>query len=163
MHRNMAAVLIIAHAPLASALKSVAAHVYADCGHAVEALDVAPTATPASAHAQARALLTSGGELDWLVLTDVFGATPCNAALMLAEPAGAAGQPPLNVRVVSGVNVPMLWRALCYAGEPLDALTARAVLGAGQGVMLLSPTQKQNQSQPTSPIAREQVDHHRQQ
>lgn len=162
MHCNMAAVLIIAHAPLASALKSVAAHVYADRGHAVEALDVPPTATPASVHEQARALLMRGAERDWLVLTDVFGATPCNAAQMLAEPAGEA-VPALNVRVVSGVNVPMLWRALCYAGEPLDALTARAVLGAGQGVMLLSPTQIQDQSQPTSPIAREQVDHHRQQ
>ena len=163
MHCNMAAVLIIAHAPLASALKSVAAHVYAESGHAVEALDVPPTATPAGVHAQALVLMARGTERDWLVLTDVFGATPCNAALMLAEPGPSPPPDAPNVRVISGVNVPMLWRALCYADEPLDALTARAVLGAGQGVMLVSPVQKQNQSQPTAPIAREQVDHHRQQ
>lgn len=140
MQCNMAAVLIVAHAPLASALKAVASHVYADCGHAVEALDVGPGATPEGVRDDARALMQRGApgrEDDWLVLTDVFGATPCNAALMLSDPA--------HVRVVTGVNVPMLWRTLCYADESLDALVARAVGGAIQGVMQVAPARPQNQ------------------
>lgn len=153
MHRNMAAVLIVAHAPLATALKAVAGHVYAGCGHAVEALDVGPEATPEAVRDAARALIAAGTEPDWLVLTDVFGATPCNAALMLADPA--------HVRVVAGVNVPMLWRTLCYANEPLEALVTRAVGGATQGVMQLAPARPQNQS-PTA-LPRDPVDHHHQQ
>ena len=153
MRRNMPAVLIVAHAPLASALKTVAAHVYADCGHAVEALDVPPTATADEVQALARAVMDRGPEHDWLVLTDVFGATPCNAMLRLADPA--------HVRVVTGVNVPMLWRTLCYADEPLDALAARAVSGASQGVMQVAPTRPQNQN-PTV-FGCDQVDHHHQQ
>jgi PTS system ascorbate-specific IIA component len=133
----MPAVLIVAHAPLATALKSVADHVYANCGHAVEALDVDPAATPEDVQAQALVLMTHGSERDWLVLTDVIGATPCNAALRLADPA--------HVRVVTGVNVPMLWRTLCYADESLDLLVTRAVSGASQGVMQLAPTRPQNQ------------------
>ena len=40
----MAAVLLIAHAPLASALLSVAGHCYAEKGHLFEAIDVEPPA-----------------------------------------------------------------------------------------------------------------------
>ena len=153
MHCNMPAVLIVAHAPLASALKAVAKHVYADCGHPVEALDVPPTASPDEVQALARAVMDQGTERDWLVLTDVFGATPCNAMLRLADPA--------HVRIVTGVNVPMLWRTLCYADETLDALAARAVSGASQGVMQVAPTRPQNQN--PNAIGRDQVDHHHQQ
>jgi PTS system ascorbate-specific IIA component len=153
MRCNMAAVLIVAHAPLASALKAVAGHVYADCRHAVVALDVDPGATPEQVRDSARALMNDGAEPDWLVLTDVFGATPCNAALLLSDPQ--------HVRVVTGVNVPMLWRTLCYSDEPLEALVARAVGGATQGVMQLAPARPQNQS--PAALTRDQVDHHHQQ
>ena len=53
-----------------------------------------------------------------LVLTDVFGATPSNIAQRLADGP--------QIKVVTGINVPMLWRVLNYAHEPLDALVARA-------------------------------------
>ncbi len=153
MHCNMAAVMIIAHAPLASALQAVGRHVYADSGRRLLALDVAAEATPEQVLAQARALMADSGEADWLVLTDVFGATPCNAALALADPA--------HVRVVSGVNVPMLWRALCYAGDTLDTVAARALAGATQGVMAVTPTRPQNQN--SRAIARDSIDDHHQQ
>jgi mannose PTS system EIIA component len=52
----------------------------------------------------------------------------------------------VHVRVVTGVNVPMLWRTLCYADEPLEALVARALAGATQGVMQASPTRPQQQA-----------------
>ena len=58
-----------------------------------------------------------------LILTDVFGATPCNTVQRLAD-----GQ---HVKVITGVNVPMLWRALNYASEPLDTLVTRALAGSG--------------------------------
>jgi mannose PTS system EIIA component len=48
--------------------------------------------------------------------------------------------------VVAGVNVPMLWRVLCYAAEPLDLLVTRAVSGATQGVMQVAVSRPQNQS-----------------
>lgn len=157
MRCNMAAVLILAHAPLASALQAVAGHVYADCGPPVLALDVEPSATHEQVRDRARALMATAPGADWLVLTDVFGATPCNAAMLLSDP--------LHVRVVTGVNVPMLWRSLCYAQEPLDSVVARAVDGAAQGVMQVSTARPQNQSPTAFPRdpARDQVDHHHQQ
>jgi len=136
----VAAVLLIAHAPLASALLSVAGHCYEEKGHLFEAIDVEPTMSPETVESLARAALARLSAPEVLVLTDVFGATPCNVAQRLADG--------VNIRVVAGVNVPMLWRSLCYLGEPLDALVARAVSGASQGVMQVAQTRPQNQVQP---------------
>jgi PTS system ascorbate-specific IIA component len=139
----VAAVLLIAHAPLASALLSVAGHCYEEKGHLFEAIDVEPTMSAETVEALARAALARLNAPEVLVLTDVFGATPCNVAQRLSDG--------VSVRVVAGVNVPMLWRSLCYLGEPLDALVARAVSGASQGVMQVAQTRPQNQVQ--SPLS----------
>jgi PTS system mannose-specific IIA component len=88
-----------------------------------------------------------------LILADVFGATPCNAALAAADG--------VRVRVVAGVNVPMLWRTLCYQDKPLDDLVNRAVAGAGQGVMHVAVPRRQNQAVPAH--HHDQVEHHHQQ
>jgi mannose PTS system EIIA component len=66
--------------------------------------------------------------------------------------------------VVAGVNVPMLWRTLCYASQPLDELVGRAVAGASQGVMQVGSARRQNQGGPGGPgPANDQVQHHHQQ
>lgn len=123
----MPGLLIIAHAPLASSLKVVAQHTFPDCARELCALDVWPDTPPEDIEAAARELLRQVCDPYALVFTDVFGATPCNVAQRLAD-----GR---FVRVIAGVNVPMLWRSLCYAGEPLEALASRAMAGATQGVM----------------------------
>ena len=133
----MAGLLLIAHAPLASSLKAVVAHVFPN-ESGIEAVDVAPEATPEQVEEAARAALGSIGETEVLVLTDVFGATPCNVAMRLADGG--------HVRVVVGVNVPMLWRAVTYRKNPLAALVDRAVSGAVQGVMQLAPSRPQTQT-----------------
>lgn len=128
----MTGLLLIAHAPLASALAAVAQHTFPNCTAQLAALDVTPDMSIDEAEAQARALLLAKGQGDVLVLTDVFGATPCNAAQRLQDEAG-------HVRVLSGVNVPMLWRSLCYSSEPLEVLVARALEGGARGMVQPEP------------------------
>ncbi len=142
----MAGLLIIAHAPLASALKLAAQHCFPDAAHTLHALDVPPNLPPDEVRAQARLLLAAAIEGDplgeALVLADVFGATPCNAVQGLADG--------VHVKVVTGVNLPMLWRTLNYASQPLDTLTSVAMAGGTHGVMQIASSRQQNQvSQPT--------------
>ncbi len=134
----MPGLLIIAHAPLASSLKSVAEHTFPDCAQRLETLDVSPDMSIEEIEAAARGLLQKIGQPEALIFTDVFGATPCNVAQRLADG--------LKIRVIAGVNVPMLWRSLCYADDSLDALVARAVSGATQGVMQVATSRPQNQT-----------------
>src|SRR5688500_12138658 len=102
----MTGLLIIAHAPLASSLKSVAEHAFPDCAAHLQTLDVPPDMSPEDIEQRARQLLKSMNADEAVIFTDVFGATPCNAAQRLADG--------VHVKVVTGVNVPMLWRAICY-------------------------------------------------
>lgn len=120
-------ILLIAHAPLGQALRDCALHVFSDCAGDISVLDVPPHESPEVTLAAAQRLLADSGAARTLVLTDVFGATPSNLAQRLVE-----GTP---ARLLVGVNVPMLLRALCYRHEPLTQQAERALAGGQQGML----------------------------
>jgi mannose PTS system EIIA component len=146
-------ILLIAHAPLAHALRDCALHVFADCADDVSVLDVPPDESPEATLAQAQTLLAHSGAERTLVLSDVFGATPSNVAHRLVE-----GTP---ARLLVGVNLPMLLRALCYRHESLEQQTARALAGGQQGILQVGTG-----SAPQNQISRKEHgqdrDHHQQ-
>src|SRR3954463_12383438 len=109
----MNAILLIAHAPLANAMRQCALHVFPDCGAAVTAIDVQPNLSPEETLAAARIAmqqLTQAGSVKGvLVLTDIFGATPSNGAKKRVD-----GVIP---RLIPGVTLPMLLRSVSYRHE----------------------------------------------
>ena len=137
----MNGILIIAHAPLAHALRQCALHVFPDCGPQLSAIDVQPNLPPEESLSMARIamdqLSRQAGVQGILVLADIFGATPSNVAQKLVDGAKS--------RLITGVNLPMLLRAVSYRNETLDALVSRAVIGGTQGVMQVAITAPQNQ------------------
>jgi PTS system ascorbate-specific IIA component len=204
----MARLLIIAHAPLATAFQAVAQHAFPElAASSVLALDVEPGMSADDVERLARRLLAKVGgssapppqtgglpgaalppvalsptqralsqlagerlplgvgapgnlpgdppddSIETLVLTDVFGATPANAAQRLADG--------VNIRMLCGINVPMLWRALNYAALPLADLVERSMSGASQGVVSINSTRPQNQA--FQPNANDAQHHHHQQ
>lgn len=62
-----------------------------------------------------------------LVITDMFGSTPSNIACRL-------NQLP-HVRILAGLNLPMLVRVLNYPNLDLEALSAKALSGGHDGVL----------------------------
>lgn len=123
----MNAVLLVAHAPLAHALRQAALHVLPDAACDVLAVDVEAEAPPEQSLALARAALARlGRRAGVLILADVIGATPCNVASRLVDPP--------RVELLAGVNLPMLLRALSYRGESLGMMIERAVAGGVQGI-----------------------------
>lgn len=130
-------ILIIAHAPIASALRAGVLHVFPEAASTIAALDVPAHEEPSITRASAQALVAQLARQNVLVLTDVFGATPCNVAQRIVDGA--------NCRLVAGVNLPMLLRTINYLHEPLDTIVARALAGATQGVMQVAVTAPQNQ------------------
>jgi mannose PTS system EIIA component len=138
----MNAILIIAHAPLAHALRECALHVFPDCGAHLGAVDVQPNLPPEETLAMARISMEQLSQAPQvkgvLVLTDIFGATPSNVAQKLVDG--------VKSRLITGVNLPMLLRSVSYRNEPLEALVSRAVVGGTQGVMQVAITAPQNQA-----------------
>lgn len=146
---NDSRILIVAHSPLASALLQCALHVFPDCGQYVAALDVQADEYPQESLDRALQQLARlpvgeaacvGHAAPLLVLTDLFGATPSNVAHRLAalSMAGVSA-----VRVIAGVNLPMLVRAISYRHEPLADWVERAVSGGVNGVLALPETSVQ--------------------
>lgn len=64
-----------------------------------------------------------------LVLTDLFGSTPCNVARKLI--------PQNNIRIVSGLNLSMLIRVMNYPDLTLDELAEKAISGGQEGIKLI--------------------------
>ena len=132
---GMPGLLLIAHAPLASAMQAVAEHTFPNCSLQLAVLDVTPEMSAEDVEREARALMAQAGHAEWLIMTDVFGATPNNAARQLLDGEG-------HRRLVSGLNAPMLWRTLCYGDQPLDALVGLAAEGGRAGVVIADIPEK---------------------
>lgn len=132
------ALLIIAHAPLASALRHSVLHVFPDAMDEVAALDILPDASPEDSLGRARTALARLPSRQALVLVDMFGATPCNVAQKLVDGG--------RYKLIAGVNLPMLLRAMTYRNESLDDLVSRALAGGAQGVMPVATVTPQSQN-----------------
>lgn len=144
-------IFIIAHAPLANALRQCVLHVFPDAASSLAVLDVQPNSPVDESLATARLTMALLNVERTLVLTDMFGATPCNVAQKLVDG--------VNSRLVAGVNLPMLLRAITYRNEPMDALVARVLAGGTQGVMQVTVTAPQNQQRKQND---QNHDHHQQ-
>ncbi len=130
-------IFIVAHAPLASALRQCVLHVFPDAATGLAVFDVQPNMPTEETLVAARLTLSLLNTPSTLILTDLFGATPCNIAQKLVDGASS--------RLITGVNLPMLMRAVTYRHESMDALVARVLAGGTQGVMQVAVTAPQNQ------------------
>ena len=133
----MTDILLLAHAPLASALAAVAAHAFPECSAQLRALDVSADMGVDQVEAMLRRTIATMRADAILILVDVAGATPCNAAQRLTERPGLA--------LVAGLNVAMLWRTLCYRSETPEVLAKCAFEGGVVGVQLLIRPLRLNQ------------------
>jgi len=133
----MVGILIVAHGTLGESLIHCAGHVMGSRPPHLMQIGVSMNDDPQRVLPQAIKLarsLDQGGGV--LVLSDVYGATPCNIASKLLIPGKIEG--------VAGVNLPMLVRALTYRNEPLKTVVAKAISGGIEGVMQIPAAQMKN-------------------
>ncbi len=130
----MIGILIVAHGSLADSLVECATHVLGQRPSGLATLDFKGHADPDE---RQQALQKRLDELDEgagiLVLTDVYGATPSNTLCRVLEPA--------RVEAITGVNLPMLLKALNYRDSlPLPQLIERIVEGGRNSINHISET-----------------------
>lgn len=124
----MIGILVIAHGTLGESLIHCASHVMGTRPALMQQFEVGMHDDPAALLPQAQRLVK---ELDEgqgvLILSDIYGATPCNIVGKLLEPGRVEG--------VAGVNLPMLVRVLTYRNEGLNMLVEKALSGGREGVI----------------------------
>jgi PTS system ascorbate-specific IIA component len=121
-------VLVISHGAIGEALLSSAEQILGAKQARTAALGVSRNDDPDAVLERARALaarLDEGAGV--LVLTDMFGATPCNVAARLLADGRIEG--------VAGVSLPMLVRVLSSRNGSLPAAVQRALSGGAEGVV----------------------------
>lgn len=124
----MIGVLVISHGAIGEALLSSAEQILGAKQARTAALGVSRNDDPDAVLERARALaarLDEGAGV--LVLTDMFGATPCNVAARLLADGRIEG--------VAGVSLPMLVRVLASRNGSLPAAVQRALSGGAEGVV----------------------------
>lgn len=127
----MIGILIITHGVLGESLMECATHVLGSPPEQLAALAVSKHDDPNTFLPKALALvakLNSGDGV--LVLSDIYGATPCNIVAKLLQPGSVEG--------VAGVNLPMLVRVITYRHESLVTLIEKALSGGREGVVHFS-------------------------
>ncbi|HAF00980.1 MAG TPA: PTS fructose transporter subunit IIA [Methylophilaceae bacterium] len=124
----MIGILIIAHGSLGKSLVHCASHVMGGKPAQLEFLAVSTSDDPTKLLPKAQKMIANlnAGE-GVLVLSDIYGATPCNMVTKLVSQQGVAG--------VAGVNLPMLVRVLNYRQEALEVCVEKAISGGKEGVV----------------------------
>jgi len=121
-------ILLLTHRPLGEDLLRIASEILGRVPDGIACCEVVNDTPPDEILDRCRCLaetLDQGEGL--LVLTDLYGATPANVARAFADSRA-------QVRVVSGLNLPMLLRTLNYAALDLDHLAEKALSGGRDGV-----------------------------
>ena len=124
----MIGILLITHGSYGEALVQNACHVLNKRPPQLNQLGVSAQDDPLDllplAH-QMLQLVDSGNGV--LVMSDIFGASPANLAHKLLEPGRIEG--------LTGVNLPMLLRALTYRDKGMETLLIRARDGGRDGIL----------------------------
>ena len=116
----MVGILLICHNGLGDSLADGVRHVLGSMPANLKSLPVLADDDPQRKEEEARALVAQLDTGDGvLLLSDLYGATPCNIARRLRQPGRVEGLP--------GVSLPMLLRAVCYSGKPLHEVMQKAV------------------------------------
>ncbi len=130
-------IMLITHGDIGNALLNTAISVLEVHPLPTRILTVADNSDPdetLEAAEQALSELNNGDGV--LVLTDLYGSTPSNIACKLRRHG--------HVRVVSGINLPMLIRVLNYPGLDLDDLKEKALSGGKDGVLSCTTEDRTN-------------------
>lgn len=127
----MIGILIVAHGTLGESLIHCASHCMGGRPLHLRAVGITVHDDPESILPQCRELVRQLDEGQGvLVFSDICGATPSNIATRLLDRG--------RVEVITGVNLPMLLRALTYRDKPLAELTQKALSGGHDGVMQIT-------------------------
>lgn len=129
--------LLISHEGIASNMLSTAKNMLGVCPLSTRILEVPLDSSLEDMTNQAQnhiKTLDQGNGV--LVLTDLYGSTPSNISRnLLLGP---------DIKLVAGLNLPMLVRLLNYPQLDLEKMTNKALSGGKDGILLVEPTDRQS-------------------
>ncbi|MBQ1837429.1 MAG: PTS mannose transporter subunit IIA [Neisseriaceae bacterium] len=127
----MIGLFIITHETIGEAYRSLAKHFFPQTTEYVHIFGVLPDESPEVVLARVQSWARTSPFEDILVMTDIFGATPCNIAQKLFH----CGK---KIALLTGLNAPMAIKAIQYAPQKNDlkAFSEEVKQAAINGILL---------------------------
>lgn len=121
--------LIVAHDKIGTSIKDTAISLIGESPLPIESLELYGDCNTEESLQKTQNLLNTLDQGDGvLILTDLFGSTPCNITVKLKASA--------NVIIIAGLNLPMLIRALNYPSLSLEKIAEKVLDGGKNGILL---------------------------
>jgi PTS system ascorbate-specific IIA component len=132
----MVRIVIIAHAPMASALLDVGQHVFPDATD-IYPFDIQADCCPDLAVEGIFNALYDHDAKEIIILTDLCGATPSNIATRVAN---KLNEHHVSTELVCGVNPGMVISAIAYRAHELTELADKVIEGGTKSIRSLVST-----------------------
>jgi PTS system mannose-specific IIA component len=121
-------IILVTHESIGTAFLNVLSTTFGQLPDCISNINVPATLSSAELIIRLQAKIeTFPQEAEVLILTDLFGATPCNVVTNL--------QTKHQFRILTGLNMPMVLRAINYHHLPIDELTEKAYAGGKEGII----------------------------
>jgi len=128
-------VILITHENLGRALLEAASKTYANVFDFISVVPVYNYDDPEHIYQDVSLLLekcqAGSTATQYLILTDLFGATPCNIATRLLQKYNQD-----TIAIIAGLNLPMLLKVINYRELPLSELAEKTLAGGRAGITL---------------------------
>lgn len=127
----MIGILIVTHQPLGSSLLHCIEHILGKPPALLVNYEISPQVDPDEAVSNLQAMLiTLDQGSGVLILTDLYGATPANIAGRLLQSG--------KVECLTGLNLPMLLKAIQYQHQPLLEVVNKVLSGGQAAIFRMS-------------------------
>lgn len=121
-------ILIVSHNQIGTELINTARQMLSSCPLPTKVISIGIDDSPDSIKHQFDAELAGLDQGNGiLLLTDMFGSTPSNIACAISDRD--------DIRIISGLNLPMLIRVFNYPNLSLDDLEKKALSGGREGIV----------------------------
>ena len=121
--------LVIAHDKIGTSLVDTAIATVGSCPLKVESLEVFKDSNADDVLDKAQKLVNTLNDGDGvLILTDLYGSTPCNITTKLKTDN--------NLIIITGLNLPMLMRTFNYHSLNIAELAEKALDGGKNGILI---------------------------
>lgn len=128
----MVGILIISHEQLGANFIDCIVHILGETPRQLANHTITSQADPETEVTKLQSILKPLNQGNGvLILTDLYGATPANIARKLIHTG--------KVECLTGLNLPMLLRALHYRHEPLLTLVNKVLTGGREGIAHMTP------------------------
>ena len=121
------ALIVIAHDKIGTSIRDTALSLVANSPAQIQSLELYKEDEPGDFLEKAQQIIDNADQGDGvLIMTDMFGATPSNVTCKLQRE---------NLVIISGLNLPMLIRAINYHSLNISELALKILEGGRAGII----------------------------